>query len=126
MPRWVNLESLVRVLVELQPTGKADPDAEVRRILILWRVADGDQLLHDKSPAPLAAEMTSAPEKTVNDEETAHGEPDVDGTNVEPMARSSASKPLIRWYPRQRTLDVFDRKMAAEIFKRVGGIDEQP
>ncbi|WP_151477104.1 hypothetical protein [Streptomyces albicerus] len=105
MPRWPNLKSLVHVLAEQQQIGEPDVRAAIERVWALWCVADGG------APWPSAdPPAPSVPTAVAED----HPEPPALPPGV-----------LIRWAPQQGTLDVFDRQMAVEVFRKVGGIDEQ-
>lgn len=118
VPRWRNLESLVRVLVEHQRVGQQSVTTVVVKIHTLWRFADGG---HPSSNSySLNSECirdfdVSAVEKDSVIDEEGEGKDSAD-----PLALT----PVMRWNPRRRTLDVFDRQVAVEIFKEVGGVDE--
>jgi hypothetical protein len=128
VPRWANLESLVRVLVKQQRVGEAaDVDTVVMRIHALWRIADGSPpLLREISPTPPAIQEADSNEEDVPDQCTSRGGSGSDGPSREPAPRTSAQEPLIRWNPRQRTIDVYDRQMAVEIIKEVWSVNDQP
>jgi hypothetical protein len=126
VPRWNNLESLVRVLVERRRVGESDVEAVVVRIHGLWRIADGDPSISRpyRPPVPATPDRRESIEALAPNEEAADPARDSERSDVHAALASLA--PIIRWNPRQRTLDVFDRQMAVEIFKEVGGVDEQP
>ncbi|MEV2192697.1 hypothetical protein AB0I02_17165 [Streptomyces phaeochromogenes] len=107
MPRWPNLKSLVHVLAEQQQVGESDVRGAIERVWALWCVADGGAPWPPSDPPTRAAQA--------------------DPTEGEHPVRPPALPPgvLIRWAPQQGTLDVFDRQMAVEVFRKVGGIDEQ-
>ncbi|MFG2807818.1 hypothetical protein [Streptomyces massasporeus] len=118
VPRWRNLESLVRVLVEHQRVGQQSVTTVVVKIHTLWRLADGGYIpSNSHSPDPESTRDFSLSEV---DEESVISE---EGEEKE-AADPSALAPVMRWNPRRRTLDVFDRQVAVEIFKEVGGVDE--
>ncbi len=125
VPRWNNLESLVRILVERRRVGESDVEAIVIEIHGLWRIADGDPSISRPHRPPLLATPNRREpiEALTPDEETADPACDLERPDADATFASLA--PIIRWNPRQRTLDVFDRQMAVEIFKEVGGIDDQ-
>ncbi|WP_405445477.1 hypothetical protein [Streptomyces erythrochromogenes] len=106
VPRWANLESLVRVLVDAQRVGERNMDVTVRRIHALWCLADG-------APPPPESAHPPPPGRPPASTEDA-GE-----------SGAPALAPVMSWNPRRRTLDVFDRRLAVEIIKEVGGTDEQ-
>jgi hypothetical protein len=122
VPRWANLESLVRVLVERRRVGEPDVEAIMIQIHGLWRIADGDPSVSRPYGPPLLA--------TLNRRDSIEAlAPDEEAGDIASGERSGGQKvfdaslaPILRWNPRQRTLDVFDRQMAVEIFKEVGGI----
>jgi hypothetical protein len=130
VPRWPNLESLVRVLVDQQRISEVDVEAEIRRIHNLWRLADGaspsGQVRHEISSTP--QQEPRAPRDDRGDGDPAD----------QPQARDSATThraigdgsagvpnqlPLARWNPRLRTLDILDRQMAIEIIREVSADD---
>lgn len=127
VPRWANLESLVRVLVEQQRVGAAaDVDTVVMQIHALWCIADGSPPLpHENSSTPPAIEEADSKEKTLHKRSFSLARPDPDGPNKGSTPRTSTQEPLIRWNLRQRTLDVYDRQMAVEIFKEVSINDQR-
>jgi hypothetical protein len=126
-PRWNNLESLVRILVEQQRVGEADVDTVVKRIHTLWRIVDeGLPAADGLRPTFPGVEETDAAERAAPGVYVPGLQPNSEALPVEPIVRPLSREPLIRWDPRQQTLDVFDRQMAVEIFKEVGGVDEQP
>jgi hypothetical protein len=95
VPRWANLESLVRVLVMRQCVGASDVDVAVMRIHTLWRVADGGAA---PAPSPVPAPALQAPEQEA----------------------------IARWdHPRLGIVEFRDRQTVIEIFKGVGGFDDQ-
>ncbi|MGW4492329.1 hypothetical protein [Streptomyces sp. NPDC004376] len=126
-PRWNNLESLVRILVEKQCVGEAaDVVTVVRQIHTFWRRADDGP----QSPGPSLRTSpvtagTDGAKETTPDQKVSEGNLADEGSGVAPET-PRMREPLLRWDPRQRTLDVFDRQMAVEIIKEVGGVDGQP
>jgi hypothetical protein len=96
MPRWANLESLVRVLVEKQRVGQSDADTTIVRIHTLWRTADGGIL----------------------PEQTGESEFSPQPPQQEAIARWE--------HPRLGTVEFRDRQTAVEIFREVGGFGDQP
>ncbi len=127
VPRWANLESLVRILVEQRRVGQPDVEAIVIQIHGLWRIADGDPSVSRPYRPPLSATTNRQDpiQARAPDEEAGNTAFDLERAADQKLFDASLA-PLIRWNPRQRTLDVFDRQMAVEIFKEVGGIDDQP
>jgi hypothetical protein len=95
MPRWLNLESLVRVLVKKRRVGLSDADATVAHILTLWRIADGGI-----PPEP-------------SEDSKLQPEPHEQGI----IARLT--------HPRLGTVEFLDRKTTTEIFREVGGFGDQ-
>ncbi|MGD9486311.1 hypothetical protein WDH52_24265 [Streptomyces sp. TRM70308] len=125
-PRWANLESLVRVLVEQQRVGEADVEAVVMRIHTLWRIVDsGLSQPRNTSTTPSASPEAESDEQPMSQAAAPPARTGSDSRDGEPVSRTSTQQPLIRWNPRQRTLDVFDRQIAVEIFKEVGGINDE-
>lgn len=126
-PRWANLESLVRVLVEQQRVGStADVDTVVVRIHALWRTADGGPaVLPDPSLASPASREDGSNEEPITHRSAPQAGRGSGSPSGELTSGASAQRPLIRWNPRQRTLDVFDRQMAIEVIKEVGGDNDQ-
>jgi hypothetical protein len=95
IPRWANLESLVRVLVTQQRVGLSSTDATVARIHTLWRIADGG----------IPREPTG-------------------NSGLQPQP--PAQEPVARWdHPRLGTVEFRDRQTVVEIFREVGGFDDQ-
>lgn len=95
VPRWANLESLVRVLVSRRRVGVSDVDAAVIRIHTLWRIADGG---FDREP--------------------------VDTPAIQPQPLKQEA--IARWdHPRLGIVEFRDRQTVIEIFKSVGGSDDQ-
>lgn len=127
-PRWANLESLVRVLVEQQRVGMADIDIVVTRIHTFWRLADGGpSSAGEPSSAAPATRDTEQHEETVSDTDTSQPGAAPYGQGDEPGPRTSPQGSLIRWtHPRLGIVDFRDRQTAVEIFKEVGGFDDQP
>jgi hypothetical protein len=124
VPRWLNLESLVRVLVERRRVGIGDTDVEAIVIQIheLWRIADGGPETPRQHRIGLLVNTNSMQaagidEKSPNTTAEWQGNQEVSDS---PLA------PLLRWNVRQRTLDIFDRQVAVEVIKEVGGVDDQP
>lgn len=130
-PRWPNLESLVRVLVEQQRVGQADVETVVMRVHTLWRIVDSGLPQPPNTPTtPLASSPGSESSEQpvvqpVAQEDAPPAGSGSDSPGGQPASKPSAQQPLIRWNPRQRTLDVFDRQMAVELFKEVGGINDE-
>jgi len=93
----------------------------------LWRIADGDPSVSRPYPPPLlaTANRRDSIEAPAPDEEVGDTASDSELSGFQKVSDASLA-PIIRWNPRQRTLDVFDRQMAVEIFKEVGGVDDQP
>jgi hypothetical protein len=95
MPRWANLESLVRVLVEQQRVGLSEADPTVARIHALWRIADGGIIPEPTEDSKL---QPQPPEQ-------------------EPIARWE--------HPRLGIVEFRDRQTVVEIFREVGGFGDQ-
>ncbi|MGW1495221.1 hypothetical protein [Streptomyces sp. NPDC002402] len=118
VPRWSNLESLVRVLAEQQRVGDLDVTRVVLRIHTLWRLADGGRASSNDSTSP-----SDGPQdvfESALDQATTHSGTQGKQQPDEPPALA----PVMRWNPRHRTLDVFDRQVAVEIFREAGGVDD--
>lgn len=126
-PRWANLESLVRVLVEQQRVGAAaDVDAVVTHIHSLWMIADGGP--------PSASESSLASpaiEGSGQHREATSGNHTSQPATAGPVlgdgqgSRMSPQGALIRWkHPRLGTLDFRDRQTTVEIFKEWGSNDQ--
>ncbi|GLW25325.1 hypothetical protein Mame01_53670 [Microbispora amethystogenes] len=120
LPRWANLESLVRVLVEQQRVGEADADMVVMRIHTLWCAADGSPVLNGSPRVPSAVRH----QKVASAEPAPQGVAGSGGPGEEMMLQMPAQAPLLRVRARQQTIDVFDREVAVEIVKRVGGAND--
>lgn len=121
MPRWANLESLVRALVELQRVGDLDVESAIVKIHKLWCLADGSSVLSGS----LAVEFHTG--RDSKDSEPSEADP-LEEADAESTSQQSSNSlplsPVMRWNPRQRTLDIFDRQVAVEIFREVGGSNE--
>jgi hypothetical protein len=125
VPRWLTLESLVRVLVERQRVGGGGPDVEAILLQIhqLWCIADGGPVIPREHRAGLSANATSVQDPGPD------REPDgaVPGPELQDDQKPPDSLPLVlRWNVRQRTVDIYDRQVAVEVIKEVGGVDERP
>ncbi|MFJ1997028.1 hypothetical protein [Streptomyces asiaticus] len=122
VPRWANLESLVRVLVEQQRVGGLDVEAVILKIHKLWCMADDSSTLHGDSleiyshTGILSTDSESS--ETVTEEADTEASERSDPGNAPPLS------PVMRWNPRQRTLDIYDRQVAVEIFREAGGSNE--
>jgi hypothetical protein len=131
VPRWQNLESLVRVLAEHQRVGEADVEAMIHRIHALWRVADGSSLSRKDGPAvaPVPQNERHLPESHHSDlgsDDVAYGNAQISpgGGNKTVLV---PEQPVARWNPQLRTLDILDRQIAIEIVREVGRTgDHQP
>src|SRR6476469_5921903 len=124
VPRWRNLESLVRVLAALSIT-ELDVDTVVVRIHRLWRAADDPTAcLSD-----LTVDVTATADPVHPSESTVGPHSEIAERN-----RPTADMPqeqfdhahalLARWNPRLSTLDVFDKQTAIDIIRSMGGADE--
>jgi len=126
-PRWANLESLVRVLVQQQRVGKADIDIVVRRIHVLWCFVDGGPPpANESSSTPPTVPESERSEDSASENQNPHSGTRHDESG-ESGPRTSLQGSLIRWeHPRLGVLDFRDRQTAVEIFREVGGFNDQP
>lgn len=127
-PRWENLEALVRILVEQQRVGEAaEIDVVVTHIHGLWTTADGGPASASESaPATPAVRGSKQGEEVTSRHDTSQPETENPASGDEQGQRMSYQGSLIRWkHPRLGTLDFTDRQTAVEIFKEVGGFNDQ-
>ncbi|MEW9531978.1 hypothetical protein [Microbispora sp. NPDC049125] len=124
LPRWDNLESLVRVLVEQQRVGEADVEMVVMHIHTLWRAADGGPVLNGSPLVPSAIPETGRNQEVAPAEHAPQGVADSADPSEEMTPQMPAQALLLRLRARQQTIDVFDREVAVEIIKRVGGAND--
>lgn len=128
-PRWANLESLVRVLVEQQRVGTtADIDIVVTHVHTLWFIADGGlSSASESSPAPPTVRETEQRQEATSETHTSQPETADHDPGSDQGPRMLPQGSLIRWrHPRLGTVDFRDRQTAVEIFKEVGGFNDQP
>jgi hypothetical protein len=124
-PRWHNLVSLVRVLVD-GAVSKRDVEVEVLRIHALWCLANGgvwpatlapsgqERLIAASAPAP-ASEQDNRP----TDEDT------VQANKASEKPTEHTSHPGATWnHPRYGRFDFFDKQMVPEVIREVGKLDE--
>ncbi|QFG22870.1 hypothetical protein [Actinomadura sp. WMMB 499] len=101
MPRWANLESLVRVLVEQQRVGQSDAEVTLARIHAFWHMADGG--------------MARKPHEGQDSE------------SQPPDSQLPAHETIARWdHPRLGVVEFRDRQAFIEIFREVGGFSDEP
>jgi hypothetical protein len=107
IPRWANLESLVRVLAETAIT-KPSVDAEVVRIHSLWRVA---------ARVPVGSKGGAE----VSSSQINYGMP----TSAINSQSARPALPLASWdHPRLGRFEFFDRELTPEVIREVGKLDE--
>jgi hypothetical protein len=123
LPRWHNLESLVRVLAELSVIG-LDVNAVVVRIHSLWCAA-GDpsmslNLASGEAPSSVAHldlnSLTVKPGDAKEDPNSDIGS----SSHVNQESNSVTHQLLARWNPQLSALDVFDRQTAIDIARGLG------
>jgi hypothetical protein len=132
LPRWANLESLVRVLVEDAIT-RLDVDAVIVKVHTLWLAADAvmSGVIIDTLPAP-----SFPPEGSIDpdglERTSLAGVDDHKGIQIQEEASyldslhgslsSPLKEPLVRWdHPRLGAINIFDRQMALQVIKNMGG-----
>lgn len=125
VPRWRNLESLVRVLAA-HSVIDIDVETVVIKVHRLWRSAD-DPTIDPTDPTvevkSLDASAYSNESIATPDDELAKSNRPDKGEIKEQPDHSGAL--LARWNPRLSTLDVFDKQTAIDIARSIGGADEK-
>ncbi|WP_433622742.1 hypothetical protein [Nocardia sp. CA-120079] len=126
LPRWRNLEALVRGLVALQRVGKFDTEDVITKIHTLWSLADGGAVL-DIGISHFAPHFR----RTINStspaippsEASPEDDRSVESTSSEPISGLLLrQEPLLRvWGQNQQPLDIFDRQIAREVLEKRDG-----
>jgi hypothetical protein len=122
VPRWQNLESLVRVLVDSAIIERS-VEAEVLRVHSLWRIADGGsssaethigRKSYNQDRTLISAESGSSGEQT---SETHIGPDDME------LAKETNHLGATWIHPRYGRFDFYDKQMVPEVIREVGKLD---
>ena len=121
VPRWPNLESLVRVLAEAAII-ELSVDTEVVRIHSLWRIAARSpcQIKYGDAVAPNPGSEDTCPPVLTKPLGAVEGP---FSTEVESPKKPAV--PLASWdHPRFGRFEFFDRDLTPEVIREVGRLDE--
>src|SRR5262245_46099053 len=123
VPRWQNLESLVRALLDRAVTRRS-PEDEVLRIHELWRLADSGLTSSIDLLSDQPHDVFGIPVGHESDLTDARTSPE-DASQEDTAVAGDADRPGVTWnHPRYGRFDFYDKKMVPEVIREVGKLDD--